>query len=354
MNILYQTPYPGSPLLLSSLAEAAQGATAAGASFAYATRDGVELFFAEPAIRAFADAAPLDLVIGLDAITDLKALEALDRAAARHTLLSVSLFLNPLAGRSFHPKATWFRHPDGGTTITGSGNLTKGGLKRNWEAFSREQCDSAAIAQVEAQWTQWKTAHAGALRGLANPEARDRAALNRVVARAVERISRLSQQAAEQTLATIPVAAGSDGEPFLAAELIRNRLTQPNFRKADFIDFFGVPVPGNKQLTVYRVHLDGSFSASDTVTAFSTGPRNYRFKARAMAGVPYPTAGKPIALVERVDTATFKYMILLPGEYGQGLLQNHLNATAPAGPYSKSARMSRIALEQVWPDCPML
>jgi hypothetical protein len=296
----------------------------------------------------------LDLVVGLDAITDTNALAALRRATLRFPLLTVLLFLNSNKGRSFHPKASWFRYPNGGRAITGSGNLTKGGLVRNWEAFAQEEYDQHGIDDLEAQWTTWKAAHAAELRALNDQEAAERAALNRSIARAVRRVTRLSEQEAQQALGAIPVVPANDGDPFLATELGSNRLTQVGIRKTDFVDFFGVPAGGSKNITVYRVYSDGRFSDPDRVPTISTGPRNYRFRTRAMAGVSYPQGGRPIALFERVDADTFKYMMVLPTQPEHVALSANMGPMPPPGHKGRRLRLSSSELEQIWPACPLL
>lgn len=354
MTILFQTPSAGSPQLLTQLSQAAHGASAAGAAFAYATKDGIELLFADPAIRLFAESSPFDLIVGLDGITDLRSIGALERATAKFPQLTVSLFLNPQPGRTFHPKIVWFQHGNSGATVTGSGNLTKGGLLRNWEAFSAETHDAASITGLIAQWATWKSDHAADLRDLADQAARDRAVRNRWVARAVRKAAKLPPTMAAQLIATVVAPTVADDAPFLATELIANRLTQPNIRKIDFQDYFGVPLPEGKDLTLYRVYSDGSFSEPHTTAAFRTAPSNFRFNMQAMKGVVNPGNTRPVALFERLDPDTFKYLVLLPGDSGYALMQTRLGGPSAGGANSLRARLTLDELEQIWPDCPLL
>lgn len=354
MTILFQTPSAGSPQLLTQLSQAAHGASAAGAAFAYATKDGIELLFADPRIRQFAETSPFDLVVGLDGITDLRSIGALERATAKFPQLTVSLFLNSQSGRTFHPKVAWFQHGNGGATVTGSGNLTKGGLLRNWEAFSAETHDAASTADLIAQWAIWKSDHEGDMRDLADQAARDRAERNRWVANAVRKAAKLPHAAAVQLIATVVAPTAADETPFLATELIANRLTQPNIRRIDFEEFFGVPLPQGKELTLYRVYSDGSFSEPHTTPAFRTAPSNFRFNMQAMKGVVNPGNTRPVALFERLDADTFKYMVLLPGDPGYALVQTRLGGPSAGGANSLRVRLTLDEIESIWPDCPLL
>ena len=76
------------------------------------------------------------LLVGIDAVTNRHALERLQELEHQYESLSVHVFRNP-TDALFHPKVARFDYPDGRRSmIVGSGNLTPGGLRQNFEAFS--------------------------------------------------------------------------------------------------------------------------------------------------------------------------------------------------------------------------
>src|SRR5205814_334851 len=100
-----------------------------------------------------------ELIVGVDALTDANALQSLARLQTAFSNLTVSVFLNTYSGTLFHPKVCWFRQARGGTLITGSGNLTEGGLSRNWEAFTVTRMDVRELDDVQRQWDRWKESY---------------------------------------------------------------------------------------------------------------------------------------------------------------------------------------------------
>jgi len=154
-----QTPDGASPKLLAHiLAELGPGKKA-GAAFAFASAQGVKLLAAEPALSKFLKASEFVVVVGLDAITDTRALDELKKLKASHPNFKPKVFLHKTAGSIFHPKTMWLKTDKGGIIITGSGNLTSGGLKSNWEAMAIEKLSTAEIDQAEKNWDAWLKVH---------------------------------------------------------------------------------------------------------------------------------------------------------------------------------------------------
>lgn len=101
------------------------------------------------------DLAVFQLVIGLDAITDTAAIAALKTAKAALPNAPISLFYNPKGGVLYHSKTMFFKSPTGGQCLTGSGNLTLGGLRNNWEAFWTADVSPAEAVTLGDQWAKW-------------------------------------------------------------------------------------------------------------------------------------------------------------------------------------------------------
>lgn len=124
--------------LLESLLDAFRSAEKVAGMFAFASSAGVRLFTEDKAFQEAASTRSVDLVVGIDAVTNVRALDALLAAALPHPNFRVRAFLNPRPGALFHPKFCWCKTKEGCKLITGSGNLTEGGLLSNWEAYSLE------------------------------------------------------------------------------------------------------------------------------------------------------------------------------------------------------------------------
>lgn len=163
-----------STYLLESLLDAFQSADKVAGAFAFASAAGVRLFTEDAAFQEVARNHSVDLVIGIDAVTNVRALDSLLDAASGHPRFTVRAFLNPRPGALFHPKFCWCRTREGCQLITGSGNLTEGGLLGNWEAYSVEELNSPGIAAVESAWNNWTAKHHASLLPPDNTDVRRR------------------------------------------------------------------------------------------------------------------------------------------------------------------------------------
>lgn len=93
-----------------------------------------------------------DLLVGVDAITDTAAIAALSAVRREHPSIGARVFVPSHHRSIFHPKVAWFDVGDGGLLVTGSGNLTAGGLRWNIEAFAVERLDAPAMADLRKSW----------------------------------------------------------------------------------------------------------------------------------------------------------------------------------------------------------
>src|SRR6185437_7234180 len=164
MTLFLQDPDDSDGIyLVEALLEACQNASRGGGAFAFATAAGAKLFLEDQAFVAFAVANSFDLIIGIDAITNQDALNAIAKAATGASGMKVYVFLHDRLNSLFHPKFCWFRTQVGGQLIVGSGNLTIGGLRANWEAFSVTPLRKSEADEVEATWARWIATHSAAL-----------------------------------------------------------------------------------------------------------------------------------------------------------------------------------------------
>jgi len=349
-----------STYLLESLLDAFRSANKVAGAFAFASAAGVRLLTEDGAFREVARNHCVDLVIGIDAVTNVRALDSLLDAASGYPRFSVRAFLNPRPGALFHPKFCWCRTCTGCQLITGSGNLTEGGLLGNWEAYSLENLAQDESSSVEALWNSWTTQHHRSLLPLDNPEVRERASQNTV----------LAPEGDLPTLVAPPsMAPASEGEPsaaqffpnqavVLVAEIPRsgNRWQQANFDLDNYLNFFGAQV-GTQRLVIFR-HVNGDGTMADyerNRPSVEVRSRNFRFELAAASGVPYPSNGRPIGVFVRVATRTFFYRLLLPSDPDYALVSSLLQRRVPPRFSPQRMRRVRITVEDLrreWPNAP--
>lgn len=347
------------PFLLQSLLDAMPAAERVVGVFAYASAAGIRLLTADERFRAVAARFPIEIVVGVDGVTDLRALDALSAVAMEFPNVTVRVFLTPTRGGIFHPKFCFMKTPPGGTVIAGSGNLTEGGLLGNWEAYTVETLNAEQMRSLETTYDAWRLLHAAHLRNLDDAEIRQRAAANVIMA----------QEGDLPTLVAPTIAAAALGEPataqvipddatVLIAEIPASgdRWKQANFDLDNYRHFFGAR-EGEDRLVIFRhVNEDGSMADYErNRPPVAVKSRNFRFELAAASGIPYPTDGRPIGVFVRVATRTFFYRLLLPNDSEHATVRDFL--VALAGPAHPTDRMMRerttvAALRDAWPNSP--
>ena len=353
MTLTLQVP-ESSDTLHAALVAAATGATGGFGAFAFATSTGIDTVLAEPAVNKLLATGQFQLVIGLDAITDSAAVAAIKTAKVALPNASVSMFYNPKGGVLYHPKTMFFKRPAGGRCITGSGNLTLGGLRNNWEAFWNAEVTTANAAQLEAQWAKWVTDHKD---NLLSPDdsrvtaqaalnARTRATIRKAVKETdIEALIALEEQAAKATSLN----------PFLIAEVSKNRPGQADLGIDAYQSFFGVTLGKSRDVTFYQVRNDGSLAPPEYRHAVAAESGNYRFEVEALSGLHHPTNDHFILIFERIGRFEFKYVLLKPGEAGHTSVQKFLEDNFYI-PVNRKRRVVVAAsdVRAAWSDNPLL
>lgn len=303
--------------LLENLLERFISARGGGGAFAWATAQGVELLLADEVFERFALKYPFDLIVGVDAITTPAALGALRFAEQRLPGLTVRIFYSPSDLALFHPKFAWFLEPDGGSIIVGSGNLTNGGLRQNWEAYSVIPLNRDDAADLQRWWASWKEANAPRLFPVDTPEVLQRAELNR------------RDWDGPRVTPTQPPGPDTVTElRVLIAEIPKagNRWEQANFDKTSYEQFFGAKVGTQRRMLFQSITRGGtSLGPVESRPSVEVRSRNWRFELSAAAGMPYPTRGRPIGVFLRVRQRSFVYDIVMPSDSGYEALEKYLD-----------------------------
>ena len=356
MAWLLQTPDPESPKLIAYIARGCKSASGGGAAFAFASGMGVKLLTADPNFQEFLKTSKFLVVIGLDAITDTRALDSLRRVRSSYPNFKPMLFLHDIPATCFHPKTMWLRIPSGGLTITGSGNLTPGGLGANWEALCVERLNATEIDAVEACWDRWLSDYKKHLLDLDDPLAIERAKSNE---RQRARVARVLKVPEAQDAVIDTELEDIDGittlAPVLIAEVPKSdtRWQQINSDVKTYQQFFGVTLGKPKTVRLYNVRSDGSLGPGEDRPAVAVKSHNYRFEIGAARGRNYPVIGHPIAIFEKISNFTFNYILLMPGEPEHTLIQRYIDENYVATRGKKRITITAGELRSVWPASPL-
>jgi hypothetical protein len=342
-----QDPTVPGRTLLDALADVAHGAERGGAIFAFASAKGIATLLDDPVFEPFTKTAGFELIVGMDAITDERALAVLSDRLQVRPGLSVRVLVHDLPAL-FHPKLAWFATGDCVTLVVGSGNLTPGGLLNNVEAFTVVTLAGDSGREAERQIAEWLGRWDKYLYAPDASEALARAKQNSGAERSFKKP--MSSEDEEPPA----VQTGTEDVPeVLLLEIPRNapRRTQLDVGQAQFQDFFGGEAGKQKRILIQHVAEAGTLDELEPPRAlFRTKSDNYRFEAAAGRGVEYPVEGRPIGVFVRMPDGVFRYRLLWPGDAGHREVEAFLTATA--GAFVRSMRRETVATSDLlaaWP-----
>jgi hypothetical protein len=348
-----QDPSAPTGHLLEALLKACEGARGGGGLFAFATADGVRLLFRNRAFAGFlSDSEQFKLIVGVDAITNVAALDAIEAITA--PALEARVFVHDRRPVLFHPKLTWFRNDGGMTLVTGSGNLTPGGLRSNWEAFSVLRVGRPHAARLQREIDKWLARWSEFLLPLSDPRVRERAERNTGRERdlqvpAPRRESRRLERQESQTY--------EPADAVLVAEISKagSRPTQANFHLEQWEGYFGARRGEKRTIVLRQVQADGALDEPYASESVEVASHNYRFElAPAFAGQEYPNVGRPIGVFVRTAAGIFLCRLLFPGESGHDEMTAFLDTRAPSRARMGQERATVDELRAAWPDSPLL
>jgi hypothetical protein len=349
MRFCFQDPQQKSYNLHEELLLASIGATSGAGAFAFVTVGGVNLLLRDTFFLEFISGSGFVLIVGTDEITDTRTIETLVELVSRYPNLKVKAFLNTRTNAIFHPKYCWFRHQTGGVAIVGSGNLTQGGLRRNWEAFSVLSLTSDQVSVLENQWNQWFLSNLTFMRDLADPAVLARVAQNeRVVVRATPMPVTPDESPSTPTTDLDEEFESwifSPDSQVLLAEIPRSgdRWEQANFDKASFVDFFGA-TPGDNNLRVIfkGIQEGGEPSEVEVRQTVSVSSHNYRFELSLAKGKSYPSQGRPLGIFVKCSERNFLYMLKMPGDSGYTEILGQLTTVADGSVHRRVLAVSEV------------
>jgi hypothetical protein len=354
---------PATIYLFEAVIEAMDGASEGRGLFAFASRDGVNSLLLDDAVTTFLGHGSFDLMVGIDAVTNRPTLERLQELEGDYPSLQVRVFWNRTSGL-FHPKLAHFAKDDGShTLIVGSGNLTPGGLRDNFEAYSVLQAEPGESIDFSS-WDNFLARHDANIRPI-DEEALERAARNIIRGgrggrrrRDVEPdVVTEGEEAPTEEEEALPVPVA---DRILVAQLPKaggdyGRWSQAHFNK-DIIDQFFHAQPDSTQrvyLTARR--LDGSIMPQEVRRViYSHSNKNMKIELGARKGEAYPAAGPPVAVFREIQARTFQYMILMPSETGYRQMFRLTQNLPSVGRGLPRVLTDVATVRTAWPGCPLV
>lgn len=324
-------------LLLESI-----GAVRGGGIFAWANTNGVKSLLEDPLFDEFLLAGNFRLFVGTDSITDPPAINKLIDVSTKRPRLDVRAFVSPTSSL-FHPKLAWFEHHDHLSLIVGSGNLTMGGLRSNWEAFVVLKLSGTDQASALSEIEQFLTSVTDHLLPVSDPRVLERAEKNSGNERSLR---------AAPTKPTVNSDAVAAVEEVLVAEIPKSgdRWAQANFDLDNYEQFFGAKAGTQRRISLHHVDAGGAIGDVESRPSVEVASQNYRFELAAARGVAYPAGGSPIGVFLRLATGEFLYSLLLPGDPGYTDVSQLLAAhwTGPTG-RKRRVRFTADVVRAAWP-----
>lgn len=344
LTVTFHLQEPGATggYLLERLLQCAKTATRGGAIVAWATESGSRLFLADPVTKMMYERGRFDLIVGTDSITDTNSIRYLRELEEECPGLFARALVHDQPSL-FHPKFYWFETLGSVSVFVGSGNLTSGGLKRNWEAFSLTVLEGAQGSTFLKYVATWKEQNLSLLRELNDPEVLLRAAENDNVPRPIARRAH-DDHADESALLA---------ERVLIAEIPKsgNRWKQANFDKATYEGFFGAKVGSQRRIVLFEVDVNGTVGPMESRPSVEVASQNYRFELAGARGL-YPSIGRPIAIFRRTPSGDFFYSILMPGDINYPSIDQFL--TTIAGPAGRTMRRTETTRAKLLEHAPVL
>jgi hypothetical protein len=361
MSLVLQ--FPEGRGLTDVLEDVSDGALSGGGVFAFATKRGVERFFAVPNIRRMLEnGARFDLVVGTDAITNAEALVCIEEHVRRFANLHAWAFVHD-APTTFHPKYCWFAQQDELSLVVGSGNLTSSGIGNdpgppqrmgNWEALSVRSLRGVNADGVHAVISRWLTdsRDGGLLLQLSHPRVLERAVANSRVKYVSPHTRQRRGARAPEPVEAQPQAADAQTEVMIR-EIPQNRSGQADISQRG-LAFFGFAGQQRKVL-IQNVSLNNELDVPVERLIFVNASQNYRIEIREVAELPYtiaPDDGRMVLVAIKLDENAYRYTVVPVDSPHYAALSAILRPIPAGRRLMRTAFVNAAELRAQWPAAP--
>nr|WP_157503950.1 phospholipase D family protein [Luteibacter rhizovicinus] len=365
MSFLMQLPNASD--LAETIQIAAVDSLGGGGMFAFASRRGIERFFAIRSVRELLEAGrPFVLIVGTDAITNADALLCIEELATRYRSFRAFGFVHD-SPTTFHPKLCWFTSNDAATLVVGSGNLTSSGLggeagppRRlgNWEALVSQSLKGRSAWETVRAIDEWidSNIRGNNLLPISHEDVRARGVANSRVKYVRPSHERRGHQAPPPRRAAdrIDRIAPPVRHTVLVREIPLNRSGQADITKAG-LEFFGF-IDEPKKVLIQNVGLNNVLGEVVERLLFVNASRNYRIEITEVAEQEYiegPDDGRMVLVAVKLDDSAFRYTVV-PVSSPHYRAMNKLLGPVPA----TGRRLMRLLLTDIptlrhnWPRIP--
>ena len=395
MDFCIQDPtYSDSKYLHETLISEFENSKRGAGVYAFVSKDGLKLIFEDESFKKFIKNGTYTLIIGMDDITNPKALQKLIELKQTYgKRFLVKAYIHNKRGSIFHPKYSWFEKDNGGSCVIGSGNLTSSGLRYNREAYGYIDLDKKSFTiKILNEWIKWLKHSEKFLLDIEDPRVLARAKQNVTSIKAVIKakkdindvangdLSALTELFEQQPKSLIYKTNTEKQEPInnyeenkmnidsiseeidvdtnieqthwtiskfcevLIAEIPKsgNRWKQVNFDKSSFETYFGATCGENGSYRILLRSIDENLNLGNIEIrpSVSVASQNYRFELEAASGLDYPKDGKrPIVIFGKVSKRDFLYELLMPNNKNYDKVINFLNRKD----FSSNGKMRRLA-----------
>lgn len=331
--------------------------------FGFLTGSGMDALLAVPTVAAALHTGAIEVVVGLDAVTNRAGLHRLMEIEAVNPQFSAKVIKNT-TGALIHPKMLLFDYDDGRRVIVvGSNNMSANGLGGNVEGYTVVRFDAGEVTDL-SDWDDFLSRWASMLSPI-DDEAMAMAERNE---KRMDRIKRAVKPSPGSVAPTVVVSDGvaheaaSGGEaepqePMLVAMIPRASARWPQVHySADIVHKYFNSNAGDTILLreVHGTHVE------DRQVVYSTANKNYKIElgaaGAAQGTVGYPTEGRPIVVFRREGASgeRHRYVFLMPGDPGHTEMVDLADAEF-AGPTNQVPRVivPRNRVFKAWPACPL-
>ena len=331
--------------------------------FGFLTGSGMDTLLGVPEVRDVLLHSEVEVLVGLDAVTDRLGLKRLLELAGDNPKFKPLVIKHSERGL-VHPKMLVVRYTDGRTVVVvGSNNLSSSGLSRNVEGYTIARFEPEEPPDL-SDWDEF-IRRRDPLIGEIDDEALKAAEQNE------RRLKRLRTAVRGTRTKPNSGVVVSDGQVY---EVPVSEIEDPEDLE-DLVHVAQIPKGGNRwsqvgySAQIIRDYFDveagdelvlRSFGSTQVETPRVVNPKsnkNHRIElgAARRAG-EYPEEGPPVVLFRREEGALrhHRYVLLMPGDQGHSKM-TELAKKEFKGPVRQVSRaivpLSRVMT--AWPGCPL-
>lgn len=331
--------------------------------FGFLTGNGVDALIGVREIRDVLLHSDVEVLVGLDAVTDRPGLERLLELAKKNPQFK-PLVIKNTTGALIHPKMLVARYVDDRTVVVvGSNNLSLGGLSGNVEGYTIARFGPGEHLDL-SDWNSFVLRWAPLIAEI-DDEALKTAERNtrrlkrlRTAARGTSAKPDYGVVVSDGQVHESPASGVSDLEELLlVAQIPRagNRWSQVHYSAEIIQDYFRIQAGDQVFLRQFN-----SSDVEQPQVVYSTVNRNYKIELGAAREAErvggYPAEGRPVVLFRRESGALrrHRYTLVMPGDEGHAEM-TALTEDAFKGPANHLPRVivPRNRILAAWPECPL-